>query len=170
MFFQIGLFGFGGGYAMLPLIFQNIQQFGYMGAQEFADLVAISQVTPGPIAVNAATYVGFKTAGYLGAFSATFGVVLPAFTLMIIVSRFIEHFKESAIIKGIFIGVRPVTVGLIASAAVFLGQAALMVPGAGINIIAAGIFGLTILFAGKFKMSPITITIIMGAAGAILCS
>lgn len=170
IFFQIGLFGFGGGYAMLPLIFQNVQQFGYMSAAEFSDLVAISQVTPGPIAVNAATYVGFKTASFLGASAATLGVVLPSFVLIIIVSNFIERFKESNVIKGIFIGVRPVTVGLIASAAVFLGQAALIVPGVGVDPVTTGIFAGTILLAGKFKMSPITITIIMGTMGAILCS
>ena len=67
MFFRIGLFSFGGGLAMLPLIFQSVQDFGFMSAEEFSDLVALSQVTPGPIAVNAATYVGFNYSGVLGA-------------------------------------------------------------------------------------------------------
>lgn len=170
MFGKIGLFGFGGGYAMLPLIFQSIQQLGHISAGEFSNLVAISQVTPGPIAVNAATYVGFKVAGLPGAFAATLGVTLPSFTIVMIVSKFIARFQESTIVKGIFLGIRPATVGLIASAAIFLGETALVTPKAGIDFIAVGIFAATILLVGKFKMSPITITIVMGVAGAIFCS
>ena len=79
MFFRIGLFSFGGGLAMLPLIFQSVKDFGMMTASEFSDLVALSQVTPGPIAVNAATYVGFNGAGIPGALAATLGVALPSF-------------------------------------------------------------------------------------------
>ena len=78
MFFRIGLFSFGGGLAMLPLIFQSVKDFGMMTASEFSDLVALSQVTPGPIAVNAATYVGFNGAGIPGALAATLGVALPS--------------------------------------------------------------------------------------------
>ena len=77
MFFRIGLFSFGGGLAMLPLIFQSVQDFGIMTSQEFSDLVALSQVTPGPVAVNAATYVGFNYSGLPGALTATLGVCLP---------------------------------------------------------------------------------------------
>ena len=79
MFFRIGLFSFGGGLAMLPLIFQSVKDFGMMTTSEFSDLVALSQVTPGPIAVNAATYVGFNGAGIPGALAATLGVALPSF-------------------------------------------------------------------------------------------
>ncbi len=170
MFGKIGLFGFGGGYAMLPLVFQSVQQFGHISAAEFSNLVAISQVTPGPIAVNAATYVGFKVAGLPGAFFASLGVTLPSFTIVIIVSKFIARFQESTIMKGIFLGIRPATVGLIASAAIFLGETALVTPEAGINLIAVALFAITVLLVGKFKMNPITITIIMGIAGAIFCS
>lgn len=170
MFGKIGLFGFGGGYAMLPLIFQSIQQFDSIGAEEFSNLVAISQVTPGPIAVNAATYVGFKVASLPGAFAATLGVTLPSFTIVMIVSKFIARFRESAAVKGIFLGIRPATVGLIASAAIFLGKSAIATSDGGINFIAAAIFAITILLSGKLKMSPISITILMGAAGVIFCS
>ena len=83
MFFRIGLFSFGGGLAMLPLIFQSVKDFGMMTASEFSDLVALSQVTPGPIAVNAATYVGFNGAGIPGALAATLGVALPSFILIL---------------------------------------------------------------------------------------
>ena len=91
MFFRIGLFSFGGGLAMLPLIFQSVQDFGIMTSQEFSDLVALSQVTPGPVAVNAATYVGFNYSGLPGALTATLGVCLPSFVLMLIVMKFIEQ-------------------------------------------------------------------------------
>ena len=122
MFFRIGLFSFGGGLAMLPLIFQSVQDFGMMTAAEFSDLVALSQVTPGPIAVNAATYVGFNGAGIPGALAATLGVSLPSFILILIVVKFLERFQESKGIQGAFLGIRPVTVGLIASAVLFVGE------------------------------------------------
>ena len=89
-FFKIGVFGFGGGIAMLPLIFQTVQSFGLMSADDFADLVAISQVTPGPIAINAATFVGFHYAGLLAAGAATLGVVVPSVAISLIAMRFLE--------------------------------------------------------------------------------
>jgi chromate transporter len=92
VFFKLGLFSFGGGYAMLPLIYQEIQKFGMMDPTEFSNLVAISQMTPGPIAVNAATYVGFKAAGVLGSAVATLAVSLPAFVIIILVAHFLQKF------------------------------------------------------------------------------
>ena len=126
MFFRIGLFSFGGGLAMLPLIFQSVKDFGMMTASEFSDLVALSQVTPGPIAVNAATYVGFNGAGIPGALAATLGVALPSFILILIVVQFLERFQESRGIQGAFLGIRPVTVGLIAAAVLFVGETVLV--------------------------------------------
>lgn len=119
MFFRIGLFSFGGGYAMLPLIFQSVQTFGIMTADEFSRLVALSQVTPGPIAVNAATYVGFNHAGFWGAFFATLGVALPSFILIISVMIFMKKFQNSKGLEAVLYGVRPATVALIASAVFF---------------------------------------------------
>ena len=89
-FFKIGVFGFGGGIAMLPLIFQTVQSFGLMSADDFADLVAISQVTPGPIAINAATFVGFHYAGIWGSVAATLGVVVPSFAIILIAMRLMK--------------------------------------------------------------------------------
>ncbi|MDO4546302.1 MAG: chromate transporter [Bacillota bacterium] len=180
MFARIGLFSFGGGLAMLPLIFQSVQEFGVMSYREFSDLVALSQVTPGPIAVNAATFVGFNYAGLPGAAIATFGVCLPSFVLMLIVLKFIEKFNESRGIQGAFAGIRPVTVGLIGAAVIFVSETVL-VNGALIseqlftggieyfNLIPMAIFAVTILLVGVFKMRPIKIMIIMGVAGALLC-
>lgn len=180
MFFRIGLFSFGGGLAMLPLIFQSVQDFGFMTAQEFSNLVALSQVTPGPIAVNAATYVGLNYAGVPGAAVATLGVCLPSFILILIVMKFIERFKESKGLEGAFLGIRPVTVGLIGAAAIFVAETSLVNgtlfsaelfknPGSYINVLPCVIFAVTLVLAGKFKVSPIKITILMAIVGAVLC-
>lgn len=165
VFAKIGLFGFGGGMAMLPMIYQGAQMFELMSADDFSDFVAISQVTPGPIAVNAATYVGFGSAGYLGAFAATLGVALPSFILVTIACYFINRFKESRIIEGAFAGIRPVTVGLIAAAVVFMGQSVFVVLNPAPVIICLG----TVILAGKFKVNPIIIVVIAGVLGAVLC-
>lgn len=180
MFFRIGLFSFGGGLAMLPLIFQSVKDFGMMTASEFSDLVALSQVTPGPIAVNAATYVGFNGAGILGALAATLGVALPSFILILIVVQFLERFQESRGIQGAFLGIRPVTVGLIAAAVLFVGEtvlvngpiisAKLFTEGVSyFNAIPVMLCAATLLLSGVFKVKPITLMIVMGAAGALLC-
>ena len=180
MFFRIGAFGFGGGLAMLPLIFQSVQEFGVMSQQDFSDLVALSQVTPGPIAVNAATFVGYNYAGLVGALMATLGVSLPSFIMILIVCRFIERFYDSKGIQGAFFGIRPVTVGLIGAAVIYVSEDVL-VKGAliaselfsegidYINIIPIIIFAVTIVLVGAFKMKPMKVMIIMGIAGAFLC-
>lgn len=150
---------------MLPMIYQGAKTFGLMSADEFSNLVAISQVTPGPIAVNAATYVGFNCAGYAGAVSATFGVALPSFILVTLACYFIAKFKESKAIDGAFAGIRPVTAGLIASAVIFMGQSAF----AEVSLVPCLITLGTVVLAGKFKVSPILIVIGSGVIGALLC-
>lgn len=180
IFFKIGLFGFGGGLAMLPLIFQSVQEFGIMTGEEFSNLVALSQVTPGPMAVNAATYVGFNYAGLPGALTATFGVCLPAFVLMMAVFRFIQKFNDNRGIQGAITGIRPVTVALIGAAAIFVSETVLTdgplvwqkIASAGLdyfNLIPICIFAFTVILVGVFKMKPIRVMILMGIAGALLC-
>ena len=151
-----------------------------MSSQEFSDLVALSQVTPGPVAVNAATYVGFNYSGVPGALVATLGVCLPSFVIMLIVMNFIDRFNDSRGVQGAFIGIRPVTVGLIAAAAIFVSETVL-VNGPLIskelftggpdyfNLIPLAIFAASIVLVGVFKMRPIRVMIIMGIAGALLC-
>ena len=179
MFFRIGLFSFGGGYAMLPLIFQGVQQFGIMSAAEFSRLVALSQVTPGPIAVNAATYVGYQYAGFGGAAAATIGVTLPSFILVLIVMHFIRKFEESKALNAILYGIRPATVGMIASAVIFLAEnsifngSVLTVPFVEnikeyINLLPCIIFIGTNILAGKFKVGPIKLTLLAGVVGALV--
>lgn len=198
-FLRIGLFSFGGGLAMLPLIFQTVQDFGFMSAEEFANLVALSQVTPGPVAVNAATYIGFKFAGFFGALCATMGVTLPSFLLIITVIKFLDKFNNSKSIEAAFKGIRPATVGLIAAAAIFVGESALIdksssfllngsIPGLpisttgqyilwiitdianGIQLVPCLVFLATLILSAKFKMGPVKIIVIMAVVGIVLCS
>ena len=120
-YLKIGLFGFGGGYAMLSLIQREVVDSGWITSTTFTDIVAISQMTPGPIGINSATYIGYVVTGSVwGSLLATITVVLPPFVLVLYASHFIRRHKESAIIKGVFMGLRPVVVGLIASAALLL--------------------------------------------------
>lgn len=179
MFFRIGIFTFGGGYAMLPLILQGVQQFGFMSAQEFSRLVALSQVTPGPIAINAATYVGFSYAGFCGSLFATLGVAMPSLILMLLAVHFIDKFKNSKAIDSVLMGIRPAAVALIASAVLFLAETSLL---NGpllsvalinnikeyVNLLPCLIFIGTIAISVKFKVSPIKLTILAGTVGALI--
>ena len=129
-FFEIGLFGFGGGYGMLSLI-QNevVRTHGWMTMSEFTDIVAISQMTPGPIGINSATYCGYtavKHAVYdgimaiLGSATATFALVLPSLILMILISKMFLKFMETPTVKSVFLGLRPAVVGLLGAATLML--------------------------------------------------
>lgn len=130
-YLKIGFFGFGGGYAMLALIENEIVTPGWISEKMFTDIVAISQMTPGPIGINSATYIGYvaptTTAGLnsplwgiLGSILCTVVVILPSFLLVRYASHYIRRHKDSVAIQGIFTGLRPVVVGLIASAALLL--------------------------------------------------
>lgn len=131
-YLKIGLFGFGGGYAMLALIENEIVGPGWITEKMFTDIVAISQMTPGPIGINSATYIGYVVPGeanpmfdspffgILGSILCTLVVVFPSFLLVTYTSHFIRRHKDSALVKGVFSGLRPVVVGLIASAALLL--------------------------------------------------
>lgn len=129
-FFKIGLFGFGGGYAMLSMIQgEVVTKHNWITPSEFTDIVAISQMTPGPIGINSATYVGYAAvtdAGYApwigiaGAATATLAVILPSFLLMLTISRLLLRHRNNPIIASIFCGLRPAVVGLLASAALLL--------------------------------------------------
>lgn len=128
-FFQIGLFSIGGGYAAMPLI-QNqvVDLHHWLTLSEFTDLITISQMTPGPIAINSATYVGYSVGvqtghtwcGILGSAIATFAVCLPSLTLMILVARFFMKLKGNRLVEGAMRGMRPVVIGMIAAAALLL--------------------------------------------------
>jgi len=117
-FFKIGLFTFGGGYAMLPLIQKEVLAHDWMEIEEIINFIAVSESTPGPFAINCATYVGMETGGVVGAICATLGVVLPSFIVILIVARFYKQFKESKIVSSVMTGLRPAVIGLIGSALV----------------------------------------------------
>lgn len=117
VFLKIGAFSFGGGYAMLPIIEKEIVEiYKYLSESEFLDVLAISQITPGPIAINSATFIGLKHLSVLGAILATLGIVSAPFVFMNIASLFLEKYKNSNFLENILLYIRPVTVALILSA------------------------------------------------------
>lgn len=166
-FSKIGLFGFGGGVAMLPVIYEAARTLGTMDRFEFANLIGISQMTPGPIAVNAATYVGYMSAGTPGALMATFAVALPSFILVTLASYFILKFKESRTINGILTGVRPMTAGLVLSAMVLMGQQVITGADETGGIISLAICIASFVLIGAKKVNPIFVMIGGGALGAL---
>lgn len=119
---KIGLFGFGGGYAMLSLVQDEVVvKHGWITEQQFTDIVALSQVTPGPIGINSATYIGYTATGsILGAIVATLAVSLPSFILVMLISIAFSRFRQNRWVEAAFVGIRPASVGLIASAALLL--------------------------------------------------
>lgn len=185
-FFKIGLFGFGGGLAIIQLIYDSIKEFANITPEQFANIVAIAQVTPGPVAVNSATYVGYEVGGYLGSALATLGVATPAFIIIAMVANAVERYKESTAVRGALEGIRPATVGLIAAAVITIGKAAIMpehtlggnfemlrdmaisIGGMRIDAIAIALCGLTIMLIQKFKINPMLVLVIIGCVGAVL--
>ena len=114
-FLKIGLFSFGGGYGMIPLLKEEVLNKGWLTEGELLDMIGISESTPGPIAVNMATFVGSSQGGVLGAFIATFSVILPAFAIMLVIASLLKHFSDNKYINAALNGVRYVVIGLIIS-------------------------------------------------------
>lgn len=166
-FARIGLFGFGGGAAMLPVIYEAARALGTVDKGTFANLVGISQMTPGPIAVNAATYVGYESAGLGGALMATFAVALPSFILVTLASYFLLTFKESKIVNGVLAGIRPMTAGLVLSAVVLMGQQAIGAASQTVGIMSLAICVTAFVLVGKKNINPIIIMIGAGIIGAL---
>ena len=180
-FFKIGLFGFGGGYAMLSMIQgEVVTRHGWISEQEFTDIVAISQMTPGPIGINSATFVGYSTlidAGYtpamavLGSATATFAVILPSFILMLIISRYFLKFQKHPVVMAVFSGLRPAVVGLLAAAALLLMNSEnFSSPTNDMRsfIISCLIFLVVFIATRRFKISPILMIVLSGVAGLLL--
>ena len=162
-YLKIGFFGFGGGYAMLSLI-QNevVMQNQWMTNAEFADIVAVSQMTPGPIAINSATYVGYTVAGFWGSVVATISVCLPALTLMILITRFFLRLRNNRFMKDAIAGMKPVVVGMIGAAVLLL-----LVPSEGGGFDDAWswvLFGIALIASHK-KVNPILLIILSAIAG-----
>ncbi len=121
-FFKIGAFTFGGGYAMLPFIQEEVYSHGWMSAETLVDFVAVAESTPGPFAINMATFVGTEKGGILGAICATLGVALPSFIIILIVATVYEKFKKSKTVAGCMKGLKPAVIGLIAAALLSVGE------------------------------------------------
>ena len=117
VFFKIGAFTFGGGYAMLPMIRQEVLAHHWMSDAELINFIAVSESTPGSFAINVATYIGAHTAGIIGALLATAGVILPGFLIILLLAKSLTAFQKSQAVQGMLTGLRPAVVGLIASAA-----------------------------------------------------
>lgn len=173
VYLKIGILGFGGGYAMLSLIQADVvDRYGWISSQEFTDIVAISQMTPGPIGINSATYIGYTAilnAGYpeaisvLGSVVATVAVCLPSFLLVLLISFYFAKFRTNKYVAAAFTGLRPVTVGLIGAAALML-----MNKENFIDYKSFLIFGAAFILTWKFKIHPILMIFLAGIAGILL--
>lgn len=134
-FFKIGLFSFGGGYGMIPIIEREIVAHNWLTGQEFIDIISISEMTPGPIAINMATFVGYRMAGIPGGAVATLGVVFPSLVLILLASYFILKFRQNQIIGEVINGIRPVVLALIIQATVLVAGNIFIKEGLRISII-----------------------------------
>ncbi len=177
-YLKIGLFGFGGGYAMLALIENEIVTPGWITEKTFTDIVAISQMTPGPIGINSATYIGYVAPslngfpgvgwGLLGSLLCTLVVVLPSFLLVAYTSHYIHRHKDSVAVRGVFMGLRKVVVGLIASAAL------LLMNSANFGSVTSDVIWSIAICAGAFcvvyftKIHPIVVILAAAVAGWII--
>lgn len=173
-FFKIGLFSIGGGYAMLPLIKQEIVNNSWLTLEELADFVAISEMTPGPFAINIATFVGYNTGGLLGAICTTLGVMMPSLIIVTIVAKLLSKYKENKLVLSSLDWLRPAACGLVMSAALTIGKTAftnLEVKGffnilrSGISWGAVLIFAVVFLINWKFKPHPVLLLAISGVLG-----
>ena len=166
VYLKIGLLGFGGGYAMLPLIQEEVvEHYHWLTMQEFTDIVAISQVTPGPIGINSATYIGYTVTGgnVLGSVAATLAVMFPSFVLCFLISHAYRRFIDNKHVQGLFVGIRPVTAGLIASAALLL-----MTPDNFIDVWSIVLFLVCLVCMLKRWVHPILLMILSGLAGYLI--
>ena len=164
-FFKIGLFKFGGGYARISFI-QNEVVFKqeWLSTAQFTDIVAVSQVTPGPVGINMATYTGYTTTGDVwGALIATFAVCLPSFILMLLISKYFLKYQHARGVEGVFSGLRPAVVGLIAAAALVLCNSENFIDFKSVLLLAVAL-----LAVWKLKAGPITVLIASGIVGILL--
>lgn len=167
-YLKIGFFGFGGGYAMLSLIHSEVVvRNQWLTNGEFSDIVAISQMTPGPIAINSATYIGYEVAGFWGSVVATVSVCLPALTIMMLITRFFLRLRDNRYVRGVVMGMRPVVVGMIASAALLL-----IFPHAedGRSFIDgwSWVIFVGVMVASVKKVNPILLIVLSAVAGVVI--
>ena len=168
VYLKIGMFGFGGGYAMLSLIQHEIVDLHHwLTPQQFTDVVAISQMTPGPIAINAATFVGMKLTGMPGAVVATLGYITPSCIIVTIIAKLYLKYREMDMLQGILGGIRPAVVALIGSAGISILQTAFWGVSGKMVIsdtswLMVGIFVVCVILLRKVKMNPIWVMVLAG--------
>lgn len=174
-FLQIGLFSIGGGYAIIPLIQEQVvNASNWLTLQEYTDIITISQMTPGPLVVNTASFVGIRIAGVPGAIAATLGSILSGFIISIFLYNFFNRHKDIDSISSILKGLRSSSVGLIAAAAstiiliAFFGTATFDIRSIHLNITAVIVFIISLLLLRKYKLNPILIMVLSGIVGLIL--
>lgn len=172
-FVKIGLFGFGGGYAMIPLIQSEITGKQWLSEIEFIKIIGIAEITPGPVAINSATFVGYKVYGVIGSIVATIGVALPSLILLIFISSFLFNHYENKTMKSIFSAVRPAVAGLIFAAAItmaektFISSSVLDLSISNFQFITISTFSLILInqYVIKKKIHPIKQILISGIIG-----
>ncbi len=162
VYFKIGVLGFGGGYAILSMIqTEVVVRHHWVSAQEFTDIVAISQMTPGPIGINSATYIGYATTQSVwGAVVATFALCLPSLIIMYVITRFFLKYKNNRWVEAAFTGIRPASVGLIAAAALILMNKENFT-----DYFSVIIFALVFVLVRYFKIGPVPAIILSGFLG-----
>ena len=171
-FLKIGLFSFGGGYAAMPLIQEHVvSMHNWLSMAEFTDLITISQMTPGPIAINSATFVGIKIAGIPGALVSTAGCILPSCIIVLMIAKLYMKYRGMHMLQGILNSLRPAVVAMIASAGISVLITALwgsaeLISLAGTNWILAAIFVLCVVLLRKFRMNPILVMVLAGVVKA----
>lgn len=161
-FLKIGAFSIGGGYVMLPLIQKEIiENRGWLTLSEFLNILAIAEITPGPISINAATFIGFQTGGFWGAAFATAGVVTPSLLLMVAAVRLLSRFYENRWVQAAFDGLRPAVLALIASAAIFVAESAV------VNLSSAFFFATTTALFLFTRIHPVLALLLAAVAGIL---
>ncbi len=168
-FFKIGLFGFGGGAAMIPLIqFELVEHYAWLTSTEFTNMVAVSQMTPGPIGINCATYAGYLASGNVfGAALATFALVLPSFIIMMLVARMLQRFKNNPYVEAAMSGLRPTIVGLIAAAALLLVNEETFGPNCA-DWVSWLLFVVAFAATKWLKVHPILLIVLMAVVGLVI--
>lgn len=172
-FFKIGLFTFGGGYAMLPLIQDEVAAHNWIASEDLINFIAISESTPGPFAINMSTYVGTQMGGLFGGICSTLGVVLPSFIIILIVAKVFDKFKNNKYVKGCMSGLKPAAIGLIGSAVISMALTVFFHDGFSVNVftgiefyISIALFAVMSVLAFK-KVHPIIIICISAVVGII---
>ena len=174
-FFQIGLFSIGGGYAAMPLIQNQVVDIHHwLTMTEFADIMTIAEMTPGPIAINSATFVGIQVGGILGAVIATLGCVFPSSIIVMVLANIYYRFRKLDMVQGVLGGLRPAVIAMIASAGISLFQMAICETGLNqsleIDFFAVGIFMIAFLTLRIKKINPIYAMVACGVIGMVIYS